>query len=130
MPFTNSVTQSISGPGFSKSVAVSKTAGMAINIDEPIPSDAANLEVDLVLAASQVQSGYFVSTVDVLLETNNSTTPVDQIALKANVPYVFFTGGYSAFVFDDDVTSLFVTNQSSPATAGVLEMYILIDPTA
>lgn len=81
----------------------------------------------LTLDVSQVKAILILSDQDLTLETNNSGTPTNTLALKANVPYVWYTNKPQALVFTSDITSLYVTNAS--ASVASLKIEILVDPT-
>jgi hypothetical protein len=83
--------------------------------------------VALVLDVSQVKAIVILSDQDLTLETNNSGTPVDTLALKANVPYFWYTNKPQALAFGTDITALYVTNAS--AAIASLKIEILVDPT-
>jgi hypothetical protein len=83
--------------------------------------------VALVLDVSQVKAIVILSDQDLTLETNNSGTPVDTLALKANVPYFWYTNKPQALAFGTDITALYVTNAS--AAIATLKIEILVDPT-
>jgi hypothetical protein len=83
--------------------------------------------VALVLDVSQVKAIVILSDQDLTLETNNSGTPVDTLALKANVPYFWYTNKPQVLAFGTDITALYVTNAS--AAIASLKIEILVDPT-
>ena len=114
--FTSKIVESYVAGG----VTISDTQNIAatggfIQIDESIADATTDGEVALVLDVSQVKS--FVMTCDTALtvKTNVAATPVDTINLVADVPYIYHTSSYPAFLLTADVTKLFVTNASGGA---------------
>lgn len=104
-----------------------QTATARVSIEESIPDAAANEPIAFTLDVSQLKSIYIVSDQDVLLETNDGTTPDDSISLLAGVPYVWTDDSYHACLLTADVTGLFITNASGNAAAITIEA--LYDPT-
>jgi hypothetical protein len=68
-----------------------------------------------------------VSDKAITLETNSGGSPVDTIALAANVPYDWRVGNADAFRLGTDVTGLFVTNASGDEAR--LQIEVLFDNT-
>lgn len=114
-----------------RSLAASKayTGDLQISINQAVASDAADLEVVVAIDVSEAKVVYMKSDVDCTVETNDGGSPVDTIALVANVPYVWTTDSYDSLLLGTDVTSLFLTNDSNPAVAGTFELEVLVDPT-
>lgn len=102
------------------------TSGQRISIDEQI-SIANNVPIDLTLDVSQVRGFYALSDQDLLLETNNSSSPTNTLSLKAGVPHIWLTNKPYALWATSDITAFFATNAS--AAAARLQIEILVDPT-
>lgn len=112
--------------GASITVATTITAGKRIQFDDTVPIAADTLYA-FVLDVSQVKAVFILSDQDITLETNSSGAPTNTLALKANVPYIWYTNKPSALVFTGDITALYITNAS--AAIANLQMEILVDPT-
>ena len=112
--------------GESTSILNALTAGLRIAISEQI-AIANDVLVALSVDVSQVKGVYILSDQDVTLETNSSSSPTNTLALKANIPYVWYTNKYDVLKFTSDITALYVTNAS--ASAANLTIEILTDPT-
>jgi hypothetical protein len=95
--------------------------------DEVVPPTTTNMPFSLALDISQVKSLYILSDQDVTLKTNSSSSPTDTIALKANQPYIWYTGAYDASKITADVTQAFITNAG--ATQANVKMRWLYDIT-
>lgn len=119
-------TEKVAIGGVSSSQVNTLTAGLRIAISEPI-AIANDVLVALSVDVSQVKGVYIVCDQDVTLETNNSGSPTNTLALKANIPYVWYTNKYHTLVFSSDITALYVTNASAAVANLVVE--ILTDPT-
>lgn len=123
---TFAITEKVVIDSASISQAQSITAGSRVQIDEEIGVGTDAL-VALTVDVSQVRACYIHSDKALTLETNNSGSPADTLTLVANIPYVWYTNKYDAFVFGTDITALYVTNAAG-ATAR-LRIELLIDPT-
>lgn len=103
------------------------SAGQRIAIDESIPDSSSDLLVALAIDVSQVKGVYILSDQDITLETNDGSSPDNTLALKAGIPYVWYTNKYDALKFTSDITALYVTNASGEAARLIAEF--LVDPT-
>lgn len=126
MAHTFQFTERVSIEGVNESQVNTVSAGLRISIDEPI-AIANDVLVALSVDVSQVKGVYILCDQDVTLETNNSGSPTNTLALKANIPYVWYTNKYHSLVFTSDITALYVTNASAAVANLVVE--ILTDPT-
>lgn len=122
-------------PSGAVSTSVDKTVEATKEIDVAIASDATNAAVDFELDVSRCHYLFLLSDVAVLVETNDGTSPTDTITLEADEPYVWMknVGPLALPNGDDeaslaDITKLYLTNQSSPATAGTLKVRCGYDP--
>lgn len=127
MPFTSLVSWSVFSSGVSVQSSREYAGGQQVAINETIISGATNQLVSLALDVSQIQSLILLSSRNVTLKTNSSTTPTNTLNLVANVPYIWNSDSYDTSKLTADVTSLFVTN-SSGADA-VLKISAVLDPT-
>ena len=91
---------------------VSKTADSIAAYDITVAIGATNFEVVIGIDISELEAIYINASQDLLMETNDGTTPDDQFNLDADTPLVWFSGGYFPNPFSEDVTSLFFTNAS------------------
>lgn len=98
-----------------------------LEVSEAVADGQTNKEITTNIDVSAVKSFYVVSDQNVTFETNDGSSPEDTIALKANVPYVWTTDSYDAFLLGADVTAIFITN-SSGSTANI-EMTVIQDVT-
>lgn len=136
--FTHSYTYSVSNGGQSFSISVNRSAGMEVNIDEPVPDNAEDLEIACGIDISELESFVMYATTDMTIKTNDAGSPDDAFELKANQPIVFQRDLYNvgegsaavpnACPLTADVTKLFATNLSGGD--GMLRVRALVDPTA
>lgn len=105
----------------------SYTGGSSVNLNETIPADSTDLDVVVALDVSAIKSLYLLSDKDLVIETNDGTTPDDTINLKAGIPYIWNTDSYDTCLLTTDVTKFCVTEENSEAA--VLKMECLLDPT-
>ena len=82
---------------------------------------------ELAVDVSQVKAVFILSDQDLTLETNSGGSPANTLALKANVPYIWYTNKPQALVFTTDITALYITNASG-STANLIAEF-LVDPT-
>lgn len=95
------------------------------NIVDTTVADSVTDQLEVIsIDVSQIQLIYILSTQDLTLETNDSGTPVDTIALRANEPYIWFVNSYFTNILDTDVTAIYLTNASgSSATFNLRCVY-------
>ncbi len=131
--FTHSITVNWAGTAGQTPVESNNsfTAGHEANLSEAIASDADDVELIYALDVSEAKSFFMMADQDITIYTNAASggAPDDTIALKAGIPYKYHTDNYDAFKLATDVTSIFVINNSAPATATVLEIRAVVDPT-
>lgn len=96
-------------------------------VGETIADGQTNKQLSFTLDVSAVKSFFMVSDQDVTFETNDGSSPDDTIALKADVPYVWNTDSYDAFLLGTDVTAIFITNASGETAT--LEIRAVQDPS-
>lgn len=103
------------------------SAGSEQNIDESIPDSSTDLLVNWTCDYSALKGLFIVSDQDIVLETNDGSSPDNTISLTANVPLLWTAEGYLTNPFTADVTALYVTNASG--SAANLKIRSLYDPT-
>lgn len=106
------LTYGFTGGGGGQPKSVEKTADALAQYDITVAIGATNFQAILGIDVSELEALYVNSTQDLTLKTNSSGSPQETIALKANVPLQWQTGGYFAVPFAGDVTSFFFTNAS------------------
>lgn len=92
-----------------------------------IPDSTTDQQVVMTLDVSTLTSQVISCDQDITIETNNATTPVDTLAIKASEAYIWNTNSLDTNLLTTDVTAMYLTN-SSGATAN-LEMRFLFDST-
>lgn len=98
-----------------------------LSLEETIATGQTNKQIAFTLDVSQLKAIVITSDKDVTFETNSGSSPVDTIALLADVPYVWHYQSYHACLLTTDVTAIFITNASG-ATA-TLQIEALYDAT-
>lgn len=131
--FTHTFYRSWSRPGDSVVKGVEISGGAELNIDEQIAANASNQLVAFTLDISQCKGLFMVSDVDVLIETNNSTSPVNVFSLAAGIPFLWMNGDAAMrdtanAAVTTDITAIYVTN-SDVDTPANLQIRCLTDPT-
>lgn len=128
MAQTISFAHDVKAPGANLTNTPKSVSGSALLVvDESVANGQTNSLVACTLDVSAVKGLYLISDQDVLVETNDGTTPDDTISLKANQPYLWHTDAYDALIFAADITALYVTNASGSAAA--IKMYAVTDAT-
>jgi len=93
-------------------------------LEAVISDNSTDKVVSWTLDVSQVAMVYILSDQDITLETNDGSTPDDTLALKAGIPYVWYTDKYDSLIFTADVSILYVTNASGEdATLQIETLY-------
>ncbi len=105
---------------------VSATGAASVVLDAENFPIAADTLINVAFPYATLKAYYLVATQDCTVETNATDHAGGQsIALTANVPLAWITGGAGANVFTADVTKFYVT----AAVAGTLSLRALYDPT-
>lgn len=127
MSFSFDVTELLEFDGNSIRQKNTFTNSGRFSLDEDIASSQTDKLVAMSLDVSAVVAFYALASVDMQLETNATNHAGGNIiSLKANIPYVWYTNKYDAFLLTADVTALYVTT----TTAGNLKVEALFDATA
>ncbi len=127
---THRITQNYDvGNGAAISQQVAKTADAEDNRDIAVASDASDLQVNITIDKDQVAALCLLADQDMALEVNDGDAPDQTINLTADVPVVWYAGNGQTIPLDQDVTAIYVTNSSDPATAGTLKIRVLQDST-
>ena len=103
------------------------TADGETNLDVAVPDSSTDLQANLAVDISELQSFYMSSDRDLTVKTNSSGTPDDTIALKANKPLIWTPNCGFSNPFSADLTALFLTNASG--TDATLQVRLLQDVT-
>jgi hypothetical protein len=127
MAQTLTLNHGYSGGGGGQTKNVEKSAGALLAIDETVAIAATNFLVGISIDASELEAIYINSTQDLTLKTNSSGSPQETIPLKANVPLIWFAGGYFAIPFAGDVTGFYFTNASG--VQATVTIRLVQDPT-
>jgi len=110
-------------------VVATQSGGQENNVSETIPDSSTDLEVTWEADSSAMVSFFMVSDQDILVETNNGTTPDDSFSLLAGVPTYWSASnvGVGNPITTDVTTNIFVTNSSGSDATLIIKM--LQDPT-
>ena len=96
-------------------------------VDESVTTGQTDFLINVAIDVSAVKAFYLVSDQAVTIETNSGSAADNTIVLVANVPYVWHTSWYDAFLLTIDVTKIYVTNASG--STATIEMRVLQDAT-
>lgn len=128
MSFTHSITKSWTNGGAPISKVVETAAGQEVNIDESIAGGSTDLELMCGVDVSALKSLFILSDRDLMLQTNDGSSPDNTINLKANQPFHWNAAdGYFSNPLTVDVASIFAT--LAAGDAATLKIRALIDPT-
>ena len=128
MPLSHVITRRIAASRTLEKV-ITKTGGATASLSESIPDSSTDLQIPFVIDVSEVESIYLVATGgDLLVETNDGSSPDDSLSLVDGVPQLWTSGDLATSFLTTDVTDLFVTNSSGGAVT--LDLELLYDPTA
>jgi hypothetical protein len=85
------------------------------NIDVVVGGGVSNKQVLATIDVSALALVYITSDQDVLIETNNSSSPAEAINISADKPLIWYLGCAWANPFATDVTALYLTRASGDA---------------
>ncbi|QDV50854.1 hypothetical protein [Gimesia fumaroli] len=97
-------------PPLSRQIVV--TADSEANAEIAVADSSTDLAINLAIDVSALKLLYMVSDQDLIVETNDGTTPDDTITLKAGKPLVWHEDCGYTNPLGTDVTAFFATNAS------------------
>lgn len=108
------------------------TGGSEQNLDEAVAAGSNPLSIAFPLDVSALKLLYIVADQDLVVKTNDNTTPNNTFTLVAGVPFVWSTGGAAlrdtgGTAVSTDVVTLKVTNAGEDDAT--LQIRALLDPT-
>lgn len=104
------------------------TDGSLVSVTVSVATGETDKAVAFALDVGQCRSFYMVSDQDVTIETNAvDAAGGNTLALKANIPYVWYTNKYDTFKFTADIAVMYVTNSSGSTAA--IKIRALYDAT-
>lgn len=121
---TNKLQYSVSSSTGSTSLSGydAESGNSEIIVNETFGAGSSNVEFSLSLTAANLQSVFMVSTQNLTIKTNSTSSPGNTINLVAGIPLVWGTSsGYSTCPFTSNVTAGYAT--CTPAAQ--LQMKIL-----
>lgn len=129
MSFTHTLVTSYQSGGVVLATAnFSYTNQLEIKLDDTIADSVTDQDAVVAIDVSEVQLFYMMSTQDLTVETNDSGSPDDTIALKANKPYIWWADHYDSFLLTVDVTVLYLTNASGSSAEFALRCLVDASP--
>jgi hypothetical protein len=128
MSLTDKITRSYTGNGSAITSTVGEYTGNGIaSFDDDIAAGATNVEIDITFPFASIQALAIVSSQDLTLKTNSTSTPGDTISIKGGVGIVWGKDFHEANPFTADVTKLFATNATT--NKSTLKIRVLFDAT-
>lgn len=94
-----------------------------------IASDASDAAANCVIDEDTLAGFFMVSDVDCTVKTNSDSAAQETFDLSAGVPVYWTSNSSGAKPISDDLTALYITNDSSPAAAGTLYLVAVTDAT-
>lgn len=116
--FEHIITESVRSPSGTLARSQTYAASGEQNFSESVPTGQTDFDITAAIDVSAVKSFYLVSSQDVLVQTNDGTTPDNDFTLEAGVPLVWNEDSYEDFELTVDVTMFYITNASG-ATATI-----------
>jgi hypothetical protein len=110
-----------------RSQTLSLSDSASLTIDEAVTASTTDQLIACTISTAAISGLWIESDQAVTVETNNSTTPVDTIALLANQPLVWQENDYYSLPLTADVTALYVTNAG--ASSANVKFRFLFDST-
>lgn len=121
MAVSATITMSSTGSGLNVTGSKAYSGGGRSTLDTTVADSVSDQLAVISIDVSVIQSIIILSTQNLTLETNSGGSPIDTIALKANVPYVWNTDQYFTNTLDTDVTAMYLTNASGSSADFKLE---------
>ena len=116
MALNGTVNKSVTAQGVSISSTTTHSGDVGVLLDESISASTTDAEYLIAIDVSRLLLCAIESTVDMTLETNDSSSPQETISLTANKPVIFEDGDTA--LFSGDVDSIYVTS----VDAGTLKL--------
>lgn len=107
---------------------VTKTGSGVLSIEETVADSSTDAEIVFSLDVSAVKAFMIVSDRNVMVQTNDGSSPDDTLNLIAGEPYVWHVTSLDTFLLTVDVTSIFVTNASGGIATIVIEAIFDVTP--
>lgn len=101
-------------------VSFQASASGEANIDEAIVADQADVQYNIAIDFSAIQSLCIICDTGVTIKTNSSSVPDDTIVITADRPYIWYANHPDAVLLTADVTTIFVSEDDSDT--GVLKI--------
>ena len=135
MSFTANVSTLVSGATASTYQSLRTiTAAQRVSVDEAAPADSTTV-INAPVDVSACKLFVIISNgADVVVKTNDATTPDNTFTLEANKPFIWPQSTGDAFVdtaavaVSTDIATLHVVN-ASPTLAATIRLDALVDPT-
>lgn len=104
------------------------SADGATSFDGTVPASTTDHAINLDIDVSEIKGLFILSDQDLILQTNNGTTPADTITLEAGVALIWSPDDPLTNPLGTDVTVIYATNAGG--TDANLQIYVLQDVTA
>ncbi len=129
MAETHTVTMLYQRPGAEVRGAAQYSGESVVAIvDQSVPADSTDLELDVAFTVAQVVALILSSDVAMTIETNaDDATGGNTLVLAAGAPYVWTTDSLDTLLLTQDVTAMFLT--TGAVGTGTFNLVALIDPT-
>ena len=129
MAETHTIIQTYQRPGAEvKGSAQYSGESVVAIVDQSVPADSTDLELQVNLDVSQIVAIILSSDVDLQIETNAvDATGGNTLSIAAGSPYVWTTDSLDSLLLTLDVDSMFLT--TGAVGTGTFNMVALLDPT-
>lgn len=127
MAFTKKLRVQVDGGGESLSAEKAYSGGTRASLDEAIPAEQTDLELEFAMALTGLQMLVISATCAMTLKTNSSGDPDDTLSLVADSPYVWTADSLDACLITAAITSLFVS--TAAGVSGTLKIEAIADAT-
>lgn len=127
MAFNQLVTFTVDGTGFQVTGAKTYSGEGNTQLNVPVAANATEIPIIFELDITQIKSFAMVCDKDLKVEFNQIATPVPQINLIANVPFIETTDNYYTSKFTADITEIFLTEENGVACT--FKLTVVYDPT-
>jgi hypothetical protein len=128
MGIAATLTIAISVDGVVRTGSIPRSEGNRISYKETLAQNLTNEEIAGVIDVSALEMLWIKSNKDMVLKTNDGTTPDDTLTLVAGEPQAWASGTDIVCPLGTDVTAFFATTGAAVGDT-VLEMEFILDPT-
>lgn len=98
---------------------ISKSDDRSLELDVTVAANVTNQAHAFPIDVSEVKSMYLMSTQNITIKTNSTSTPANTLNLLANRPVIWQDGDLNSLLLTTDVTTLYLTTGAISSSASL-----------